>query len=166
VVATMTFWNKVSPVFFYLDDVRSGADDDQVRVSSARFEGSLQIFAVGVSVSRCSWLSFVVAITTSSFDLFGDKIWFLQPSVLVVKDCKPVLLGVFPQADVFSAVARSRCKQRVFFAVFKALYDDGVCRCPFRMKKTTREFFGVILFFYVILCQVVLPLYYQLFCLI
>ena len=38
--------------------------------------------------------------------------------------------GVFP-ADVLSAVARSRCKQRVFFAVFKALCGNGVCRCPF-----------------------------------
>ena len=95
VVATMTFWNNVSPAFFYLDDIRSGADDGQVRVSSARSESSLQIFAVGVSVRRCSWLSFVVAISTSSFDLFGDKIRFLQPSILVVKDCKSVLFGVF-----------------------------------------------------------------------
>ena len=36
-----------------------------------------------------------------------------------------------PPADVLSAVARSRCKQRVVFAVFKALCGDGVCRCPF-----------------------------------
>jgi hypothetical protein len=49
-------------------------------------------------VHRCSWLS---AISTSSFDLFGNKILFLQPSVLVVKDCKHVLLGVFPQLMFF-----------------------------------------------------------------
>ena len=97
----MTLWNKVFPVFSYLDDVRSGADDGQVRVSSARSEGSLQIFAVGVSIRRCSWLSFVVETSTSSLDLFCDKIRFLQPSVLVVKDCKPVLLGVFPQPMFF-----------------------------------------------------------------
>ena len=36
-----------------------------------------------------------------------------------------------PPADVLSAVARSRCKQRVVFVVFKALCGDGVCRCPF-----------------------------------
>ena len=36
-----------------------------------------------------------------------------------------------PPADVLSAVARSRCKQRVVFAVFKALCGDGVCRCSF-----------------------------------
>ena len=97
----MTLWNKVSSAFPYLDDVCSDADDGQVRVSSVRSEGSLQIFAVGVSVRRCGWLSFVVAILTSSFDLFGDKIRFLLPSDLVVKDCKPVLLGVFPPADIF-----------------------------------------------------------------
>ena len=34
-------------------------------------------------------------------------------------------------ADVLSAAARSRCRQRVVFAVFKALCGDGVCRCPF-----------------------------------
>ena len=97
----MTLWNKVSPVFPYLDDVRSGADDGQVGVSSARSEGSLQIFAVGVSIRRCSWLSFVVATSTTSFDLFCYKIRFLQPSLLVVKDCKTVLFGVFPQSRLF-----------------------------------------------------------------
>ena len=95
------FWNKVSSVVFYLDDVRSGADDGQVGVSSVRSEGSLQIFAVGVSIRRCSWLSFVVATSTSSFDVFCDKIRFLQSSISVVKDCKPVLLGVFSQPMFF-----------------------------------------------------------------
>ena len=36
-----------------------------------------------------------------------------------------------PPADVLSVVARSRCKQRVVFAVFKAMCGDGVCRCSF-----------------------------------
>ena len=36
-----------------------------------------------------------------------------------------------PPADVLSAIARSRCKQRVVFAVIKALYGNGVCRCSF-----------------------------------
>ena len=97
----MTLWNKVSPAFPYLDDVRSSADDGQVGVSSARSEGSLQIFAVGVSIRRCSWLFFVVATLTSSFNILCDKIRFIQPSVLVVKDCKPVLPGVFPQPIFF-----------------------------------------------------------------
>ena len=95
------FWNKVSSVVFYLDDVRSGADDGQVGVSSVRSEGSLQIFAVGLSIKRCSWLSFIVATSTSSFDQFCDKIWFLQPAISVVKDCKLVLLGVFLQPMFF-----------------------------------------------------------------
>jgi hypothetical protein len=74
VAAMMTLWNKVSPVCPYLDDVRSGADKGPVRVGSARFEGSLQIFAVGVSIKRCSWLPYVVVTSTSSFDLFCNKI--------------------------------------------------------------------------------------------
>jgi len=103
-----------------------------------------------------------VATSTSSFDLFYDNIWFFQPSILAVKDCKPVLLGVFPPADVLSTIARSR-KQRVVFAVFKALCGDDVCKCHFpyclfsvffklqwttnnRINKATRELFGVILF--------------------
>ena len=36
-----------------------------------------------------------------------------------------------PPADVLSAIARSRCNQRVVFAVFKALCRDGICRCLF-----------------------------------
>ena len=76
-------------------------------------------------------MSFIVAISTSSFDLFGDKIRFLQPSVLVMKGLQACIAWDVPPADVLSAVARSRCKQRVIFAVFKALCDDGVCRCPF-----------------------------------
>ena len=44
----MMHWNKVSLIFPHLDDVRSGADEGQVGVSSASSEGSLQIFAVGV----------------------------------------------------------------------------------------------------------------------
>ena len=98
----MTLWNKVSPAFSYLDDIRSSVDDGPVGVSSARSEGSLQIFAVGVSIKICSWLSFVVATSTSSFDLLCDKIRFLQPSILVVKDYKPVLLGYSPSRCSFS----------------------------------------------------------------
>jgi hypothetical protein len=74
----MTLWNKVSPVSPYLEDIQSGADEESVRVGSVRSEGSLQIFTFGVSITRCSWLSFVVA-TSTFFVLFHDKIWFLQP---------------------------------------------------------------------------------------
>ena len=104
-----------------------------------------------------------MAISTSSFDLVGDKIRFLQPSVLVVKDCKPVLLGVFPQpmffqrlldlvassewflrsskpcvAMVFACVPFPYC---LFSVIFKLWWTTNN-----RMKKTIRELFGVILF--------------------
>ena len=92
----MTLCNKVFTAFSYLDDIRFDIDKGLIRVGSVRFEGFIEIFVVDVSIRRCSWLSFVVVISTSSFDLFCDKIWFLQPSILVVKDCKPALLGLFP----------------------------------------------------------------------
>jgi hypothetical protein len=41
-----------------------------------------------------------------------------------------VAWGVAP-TNVLLAFARSRCKQRVVFAVFKALCGDGVCRRSF-----------------------------------
>jgi len=150
----MMSWNNVSPTYHYLDDFRSDDDEGLVRVGFTRSEGSLQIFAVGVSIRRCSWLSYVVVTSTSSLDLLCDKIRFLQLSILVVKDCKSPLLGVFP-ANVFSVFARSHCKQQVVIVVFKALCGNGVCRCPLpllpfhcmfklrwtrnnRLKKTTR----------------------------
>jgi hypothetical protein len=102
-----------------------------VRAVSAKSEDSLKIFAVVVSIKRCSWLSFVVTTSTSSFNLFCVKIQFLQSSILLVKDCKPALLGGVPPADVLSAVGRSCCKQRVVFVIFEALCGDGICRYPF-----------------------------------
>ena len=96
VVATITLWNKVSPVFPYLDDIRSGADDGQVRVSSARSEDSLQIFTVGVSVRRCSCLSFVVAISTllsicstTRFGFFNPLFWWWKITSLCCFGCSP-----------------------------------------------------------------------------
>jgi hypothetical protein len=97
----MALWNKVSPASPYLDDVLSGADEGPVRVVSARTVDSLQIFAVGVFVRKCSWLSFVVVVLISFFNMFFVKFRFLQPAGLVMKDCKPVLLGVLPQPMFF-----------------------------------------------------------------
>jgi hypothetical protein len=54
VVVKMTLWNKVSPASPYLDDVLSGAEEGTVRVDSARSVDFLQIFAVGVFVTRCN----------------------------------------------------------------------------------------------------------------
>ena len=159
----MTLWNKVSPAFPYLDDIRSSADDGQVGVSSARSEGSLQIFAVGVTIRRCSWLSFVVVTSTSSFDLFCDKIRFLQPSISVVKDCKPVLLGVSPQPMLFQQLLDLIVSSEWFLRSSKSCVVMAFAGVPFpcclfsvffklrwttnnRLKKTTRELFDVILF--------------------
>ena len=156
-------WNKVSPAFPYLDDVRSGADDSQVRASFARSEENLQIFAVGVSIRKFSWLSFVVETSTSSFDFFCVKIRFLQPSVLMVNDCKPVLLGVFPQPMFFLRLLDLLASSEWFLRSSKPCVAMVFAGVPFpycffsiffklrwttnnRMKKTTRELFSVILF--------------------
>ena len=72
-----------------------------------------------------------MAVSTASFDLFCDKIRFLQLSISVVKDCKPVLLRVFPQPMFFQQLLDLVASNRVVFAVFKALCGDYVCRCPF-----------------------------------
>ena len=116
----MMLWNKVSPAFPYLDDVRSGADDGQVGVSSARSEGSFQIFAVGVSIRRCSWLFFCCG----DFDLFFRSVRRQDPVSSTIcfggEGLQACVAWGVPPADVLSAVARSHCKQRVVFAVFKA----------------------------------------------
>jgi hypothetical protein len=101
VVVKMTLQNKVSPASPYLDDVLSDVGEGPVRVGSARSVDSLQIFAVSVFVRRCNWLSLVVAILISFFDLFFVKFQLFQPVGLVMKDCKPVLLGVLPQLMFF-----------------------------------------------------------------
>jgi hypothetical protein len=101
VVVKMTLWNKVSPASPYLDDVLSGAGEGLVRVGSARSVDYLQIFAVGVFVRRCSWLSFVGAVLITFFDLFFVKFRFLQSTGVVTTDCKPALLGALPQPMFF-----------------------------------------------------------------
>ena len=110
-----------------------------------------------------------MAISTSSFDLVGDKIRFLQPSVLVVKDCKPVLLGVFPKPMFFQRLLDLVANSECFLRSSKSCMTMAFVGVPFpcclfsvffklrwttnnRMKKTTRELFGVILFF---LCRFV-----------
>jgi hypothetical protein len=132
-----------------------------VRVGSARSADYLQIFAIDVFVRRCSWLSFV------SFDLFLRSVFRQVPVSSTrwfgdngLQAC--VVWGVAP-ADVLSAIARSRCKYWVVFAVFKAMCGDDVCNCPlsvvdfqvhfklrwttdFGKKKTTKVFINVILF--------------------
>jgi hypothetical protein len=86
-------------------------------------------------------LFFVVTTSTSSFDLFCDKIRFLQPSIFVGEGLQAcVSWGVSP-ADILSAIARSRCKQLVFFTVSEALCGDGICRCLFPLLSFSSVFF-------------------------
>ena len=116
-----------------------------------------------MSIRRCSWLSFVVATSTYSFDQFCDKIRFLQPSVLVVKDCKPVLLGVSPQPMLFQQLLDLIVSSEWFLRSSKPCMAMMFAGVPFpyclfsvffnlwwtmnnRLKKTTRELFDVILF--------------------
>lgn len=80
VVATMAYWNKVSPVSPYLDDVRSGADEGPVRVCVSRSVVSFRILAVCVFFKKSIWLAVGVATSTSSYLLFCGLARFLQPS--------------------------------------------------------------------------------------
>ena len=113
---------------------------------------------------------FVVATSTSSFDIFCDKIRFLQPSVLVVNDCKSVLLGVFPQPmfflqllDLVTSIEWFLRSSKLCVAMAFAGIHFPYCRFSVflkfrwttnnRKKKTTRDLFSVILFF---LCRLVL----------
>ena len=122
-----------------------------------------------MSIRRCSWLFFVVATSTSSFDISCDKIRCFQPIVLVVKDCEPILLGVFSQpmfflrlldlivsnewflrsskpcvAMAFAGVSFPYCRFSVFLKLWWTMNN--------RKKKTTRDLFGVIFLF---LCRLV-----------
>ena len=160
----MACWNKVSPVSPYLDDVRSGAGEGPVRVCVPRSVGSLQILAVGVSFKEYFWLAFGVATTTSSSVLFCGLTRFLQPSDLVVVDCKLVLLGVMLQPMLLQRfldlVSRGEwllrsskpCMARAFagFAFlccwFSAIFNHRRAAYNQRKKKTSMLFI-VILFF-------------------
>jgi hypothetical protein len=89
VMATMVLWNSVSPVYPYLDDVRSRVDEGPLKVCFVRFV----IFFK--SWQLVSWLAFDSMISTSSFGLFYRKVRNLQHSILTVKDGKHVLLRGF-----------------------------------------------------------------------
>ena len=116
-----------------------------------------------MSIKRCSWLSFVVATSTSSFDFFCVKIRFLQPSVLMVKDCKPILLGVFPQPMFFLRLLDLLASSEWFLRSSKPCVAIEFAGVPFpycrfsvflklrwttnnRKKKTIRDLFSVFLF--------------------
>ena len=99
---------------------------------------------------------------TSSFDMFYGKIRFPQLSVLMVKDCKLVLLEVFHQLMFFQRLLDLVVSSQWFLRSSKSLYGNGVCRCSFpfllfqcifevpvddeQSNKMTRKLFGIILF--------------------
>lgn len=92
-------WNKISSVSPSLDDARFGAKEGPVRVGFAKYVDSPQIFPVDMLIRRSSWLALCVVISASSliwFVLWHG--WFLQPSRLVVNDCKPELHGMMTQS--------------------------------------------------------------------
>lgn len=60
---------------------------------------------------------------------FWFVVWFLQPYGLLVKNCKPVLHGVMPQAMLLQRFPRF--KRRVAIAVFKPWYGNCRCLCSF-----------------------------------
>ena len=61
------------------------------------------------------------------------KVQNLQHSVLMVKNCKPVLLGEFLQPMLIQWIL-DLVVSIVDFAVFKAMcVNEGVCRWPFSL---------------------------------
>ena len=53
----MACWNNVSSVSLYLDNVRSSVGEESVRVCVLISNGSLQIYAIGVSFKENIWLA-------------------------------------------------------------------------------------------------------------
>ena len=140
-----------------VDDEQSIEEDDR-----ELFNVILSFLCCFVSIERCGWLSFGDFNLFFRFVLQQDQVSStLCFGGAVLQAC--ICWGV-PPADILSAVARSRCKQRVVFAVFKALCvamafaGVPIPYCHFsaffkfrwttnnRMKKTTRDLFSVILF--------------------
>lgn len=66
------------------------------QVGVVRSVSSLQILTVGVSIKESRWLDLGAVTSTFSFDLFGGMVQFLQPSRLMMNNCKPVFHGVMP----------------------------------------------------------------------
>jgi hypothetical protein len=68
----------------------------------------------------------------ADFDIFLQRVQRQDPISLTLcfgdEGLACVAWGDAP-TDVLLAVARSHCKQRVVFVMFKALCVNGVCRC-------------------------------------
>jgi hypothetical protein len=77
--------------------------------------------ADGVLFRESIWLAFDAAIL-ASFNLFYSKVQNLQHSILMVKDCKPIF---------FQWILDLVVSNKVDFAVFNAMFGEGVYRWPF-----------------------------------
>ena len=78
VVWTMTHWNKVSPAFPYLVDVRFGVGEGLVRVWSVRFVGSLQILVaimVVVFIKRSRHMAFFTVVCSIARSGIFNTLW-------------------------------------------------------------------------------------------
>jgi hypothetical protein len=104
----MTHWKKVSPSSTYLEDIQSGEVKGPVWVGSARFEGSLQILAVGVSMRGCSWLSFDVVLQPLLSVCSAARSGFSNP-LSGGEGLQACVAWGDPQADVLSMETRSHC---------------------------------------------------------
>ena len=97
VVATLASWNKVYSASPYLVNV-FGVGEEAMRVGVVRLFGFLWILTVGVSFKGSCLLVYGGTSPIASFVWIYNKVMFLQPSGLVVEDCKSaLLLGVCPQ---------------------------------------------------------------------
>ena len=163
VVAVMASWNNVSPASPYLVNV-SGVDKGAVRVGVIRY--------VVFSMDLDSWCVIQGKLFTglwwnifdASFVWIYGNVWFLQPSGLVVEDCKStLLLRVCPQPmfylRLFNLIIRGRWMLRSSNTWLARAYASGPSlSCLFSVcfklrqpaidarKKTTSMSFFVFLF--------------------
>ena len=113
VVVTLAHWNTVW-------------DSEGTVVISVRF---LWILQVGVSFKRNRLLVCGATYLIFSCVWLCGKVRFLQPSGLLVKNCKSMLLGVFPQPILFQRLFDwSRCLRRVIIVVFKLFVGERFCK--------------------------------------
>ena len=158
-------WNKVSPTSPHLVNV-SRVDQRPVRVGVVRSVGFHWILTVGVSFKGSYSLVYGGRSSISSFVRIYGKVRFLQPSGLIVEDCKTVLLlGLCPlpifHLRLFDLVVRGEWLLPT--AVFKDLVGEAFAgdpvysfaACPVhvstsdscrRRKKTISISFSVFLF--------------------
>ena len=129
-----------------------------MRVGAVRSVGLQCILAVGVSLKGTCLLVYGGTSLISSFIWVYGKVRFLQPSRLVVENCKPVLLlGVCPQPmfhlRLFDLVLRGGWllwSSKPWLV--RAFAGGPVLCCLFsveidRRKKTTSMSFNVFLFY-------------------